>query len=135
VAGPVRIFLVAAGHAGAAGETLTVWLGSLPWDWTPVVTRGAVWGAGATLLAGWLRWQAPEVLPLLHGPVSGALLSALSFATALGMVAVATADPRPAGPALGALVLAAAGIAWGRAARHAAVRHAGGRPAGPSGST
>jgi hypothetical protein len=117
VAGAVRIFLVAAGYAGALGETMTALLGPAPWNWAAVLARGAVWGVGLTLLAGVLRWRAPEVLTGLSGPGSAALLAALSVVLALGMLAVAVADPRPAGPALGALVLAGAGVAWGRAAR------------------
>jgi hypothetical protein len=115
VAGPGTVFLVAAGQAGAAGETVTALLGPAPWDWTAVAVRGAVWGAAATLLAGWLRLRAPEVLAGLSGPGSAAL-AVLSFLTALGMLAVAADDPLPGGPALGALALAGAGVAWVRTA-------------------
>ena len=52
VAGAVRIFLVAAGYAGASGETMTALLGPAPWNWAAVLARGAVWGVGLTLLAG-----------------------------------------------------------------------------------
>jgi hypothetical protein len=127
VAGAVRVFLVAGGYAGAAGETLNTLLGPAPWSWTALLARGAVWGVAATLVAGLLRWRVPEVLTGLSGPWSASLLAALSFLIALGLLAVAVADPRPAGPALAALVLAGAGIAWGRAARA-------GRPADRPGS-
>jgi hypothetical protein len=124
-AGPGTVFLVAAGQAGAAGETLSALLGPAPWDWTAVVVRGAVWGAAAALVGGWLRLRAPEVLAALAVPGSAAL-AALSFLTALGMLAVAAGDPQPGGPALGALALAGAGVAWARTA-------ADGRAAGRAG--
>jgi hypothetical protein len=124
---PVLVFLVAAAYAGAAGETLTALLGTLPWHWTAVLVRGAVWGAAAAVLAGWLRWRAPEVLAVVCGPAAEAVLAVLSIVTALGVGAVAIRDPQPGGLALvfGALLFAVAGVAWGRAARHGLERTAG----------
>jgi hypothetical protein len=134
VAGPVRIFLVAGGYAGLTGEILAVLLAPVPWDWTAVLARGAVWGAGTTLLACWLQLRAPEVLAVLRGSGGVALLAALSFLTAVGALAVAREDPRPAGPGLAAFVLVAAGVIWGRAARSAAGRSETGRQADRPGS-